>query len=105
VNEAADSLDDSPRLRSRKLSITSGLPQNASTDVLSTGENREKRERERERETSCLHNISTDKSFFTVVLGIESIYRRPTCYTGVMLLIEIEKSIIFAEHKLPGIVN
>jgi len=101
VNEAADSLDDSPRLLSRKLSITSGLPQSASTDVLSTGEDREKRERE----TSCLHNIGTDKKrrLFTVVLGIESIYRRPTCHTGVMLLIEIEKSIIFAEHKLPGI--
>lgn len=41
--------------------------------------------------------------FTVVVLGIESIYRYPTCCTGVMLLIEIEKSMIFAELKLPGI--
>lgn len=101
ANKAANSSIILPlELRPRKLSTTSGSLRSTSTDALSV--------RKIGKEMNFLHNVAathwqkasslchrrSEKRAFIVV---------PLVPPAILVLIEIEKSIVFVNHKLPGI--
>jgi len=101
VNEATSCLIILPlKLRPRKLSPTSGSLRSTSTDALSV--------RKIGKEMSFLHNVAATTMTRSIVSLPSSFWEMniifvPLVLPVILVLIEIEKSIVFAKHKLPGI--